>query len=76
MNVRIVCANPVQPFCQRYLRGEGMMTVAPTIILMIVVAGGLSVAACVPPTPKAGPPMVPQIIETEPLRLVPGQRVL
>jgi hypothetical protein len=52
------------------------MTVAPTIILMIVVAGGLSVAACVPPTPKAGPPMVPQIIETEPLRLVPGQRVL
>ena len=49
------------------------MTVAPTIILMIVVAGGLSVAGCVPPTPRAGPPMVPQVIKTEPLMLVPGQ---
>lgn len=50
-----------------------MMTVARTIILMIVVAGALSLAACAPPIPKAGPLMIPQVIETEPFMPVPGQ---
>ncbi|MCC2641595.1 MAG: hypothetical protein K0S45_2008 [Nitrospira sp.] len=39
------------------------MTVARAIILLLVLAGGLSVSACVPPTPKAGPQTVIHIAE-------------
>jgi hypothetical protein len=48
---------------RRYPIEEDMMTVARAIILLLVLAGGLSVSACVPPTPKAGPQTVIHIAE-------------
>ncbi len=39
------------------------MTVARTILMLIVAAGGLPIAACAPPTPKVAVSIVPQVNE-------------
>lgn len=42
------------------------MTAARSIVLLIIVVGGLTVAACAPPTPKVDSPIIPQVMEREP----------
>ncbi len=43
-----------------------MMKVARSVVLLFVVAGGWSMAACAPPTPKVGAMSVPQRMWGEP----------
>ncbi len=43
------------------------MSVARNIVVLVVIMGGWSVAACAPPTPKVAPSVAPPMIERAPV---------
>ena len=49
------------------------MSVARSLIVLVLVMGGWSVAACAPPTPKVTPSVAPPMIEREPVAPVRRQ---
>jgi len=52
---------------------EDIMSVARSLIVLVLVMGGWSVTACAPPTPKVAPSVAPPMIEREPVAPVRQQ---